>query len=87
MTNNHGNFGLFFETALIAFIVYIPWIGQILGTRMIACPHFMVPSFAWFAIILFYDEVRKVHVRRGMRKDAKTGVTKYDGWIARNTLW
>ena len=27
MKNNHGNFGLFFETALIAIIVYIPWIG------------------------------------------------------------
>ena len=54
---------------------------------MIAFPHFMVPAITWFCLILFYDEVRKIHVRRGIRKDAKTGTTFYDGWLARNTLW
>lgn len=58
MINKEANFGLFFETALIAMLVYIPWVGNILGTRMLAFPHFMVPSLAWFTIIFFYDEVR-----------------------------
>jgi hypothetical protein len=69
MVNNQANFGLFFETALIVLIVYIPWIGNILGTRMLAFPHFMVPGLVWFTVIVFYDEVRKIHVRRGIRKD------------------
>jgi sodium/potassium-transporting ATPase subunit alpha len=87
MINNQANFGLFFETVLIVIIVYVPWIGQVLGTRMLAFPHFMAPALAWFCIIVFYDEVRKIHARRGTRKDEKTGVMMYDGWIARNTLW
>lgn len=87
MINNQANFGLFFETALIVIIVYIPWIGNILGTRMLAFPHFMVPGLIWFTIIVFFDEVRKIHVRRGIRKDSKTGTTFYDGWFARNTIW
>lgn len=86
MVNHQANFGIFFETALIALIVYVPWIGNVLGTRMLAFPHFMVPSLAWFTIIFFYDEVRKIHVRAGIRRK-KTGVTFYDGWLARNTIW
>lgn len=54
---------------------------------MLAFPHFMVPGITWFCIILFYDEIRKIHVRRGIRKDPKTGTTFYDGWLARNTVW
>jgi hypothetical protein len=87
MVNHQGNFGLFFETALIAILVYVPWIGEVLGTRMLAFPHFMCPTLAWFGIIIFYDEVRRIIARRGIRKDEKTKVTYYDNWIARNTLW
>lgn len=87
MINNQANFGLFFETALIAILVYVPWIGDVLGTRMLAFPHFMAPSLAWFTIIVFYDEVRKIHSRRGMRKSKSTGVMMYDGWLARNTIY
>ena len=72
---------------LIILIVYVPWIGIVLGSRMIAFPHFMVPSLLWFTIILLYDEVRKMFIRRGIRKDKKSGVIFYDGWLARNTLY
>jgi hypothetical protein len=72
---------------LIILIVYVPWIGIVLGSRMIAFPHFMVPSLLWFTIILLYDEVRKMFIRRGIRKDKKSGLIFYDGWLARNTLY
>lgn len=78
---------MLFQFILLILIVYVPWIGIVLGSRMIAFPHFMVPSLVWFTVILFYDEVRKLFVRRGMRKDMKSGVTYYDGWLARNTLY
>jgi hypothetical protein len=87
MINNQANFGLFFETALLVFLIYIPWVGNFFGTRMLAFPHFMVPSLVWFTVIVLFDEVRKIHVRRGIRKDPKTGTTFYDGWFARNTIW
>jgi hypothetical protein len=68
-------------------IVYLPWVGIVLGSRMLAFPHFMVPSLIWFSVILFYDEVRKIFIRRGLRKDKKSGVIYYDGWLARNTIY
>ena len=87
LVNREGNLGMLFQFILLILIVYVPWIGIVLGSRMIAFPHFMVPSLVWFTIVLFYDEVRKILVRRGMRKDQKSGVTYYDGWLARNTLY
>lgn len=65
---------MLFQFILIILIVYVPWIGIVLGSRMIAFPHFMVPSLVWFRIILLYDEVRKMFIRRGIRKDKKSGV-------------
>merc|ERR1712091_750399 len=46
MVNNFGNFGLFFETALVAILCYVPFLNVALGTRQICFPHFAVPSFS-----------------------------------------
>jgi sodium/potassium-transporting ATPase subunit alpha len=79
MVNHFGNFGLFFETALVAFILYVPPLNVALGTRMIAFPHFAVPSFTFFTAIFFYDELRKIWLRNGMvRVD---GRLRLKGWI------
>jgi len=79
MVNHFGNFGLFFETALVAILLYVPPLNVALGTRMIAFPHFAVPSFSFFTSIFFYDELRKIWLRNGMvRVD---GRLRLKGWI------
>jgi sodium/potassium-transporting ATPase subunit alpha len=79
MVNHFGNFGLFFETALVAILLYVPPLNVALGTRMIAFPHFAVPSFSFFTAIFFYDELRKIWLRNGMvRVD---GRLRLKGWI------
>lgn len=78
MVNNNSNFALFFETALVAILCYVPQLGVPLGTRQIAFPHFAVPSFSFFAVIMAYDELRKIFLRRGIRK-SKRGRASYVG--------
>lgn len=91
MINMFGNFGLFFETALVAALSYVEPFNIGLGTRHVASPHFALPSFSFFAVIMFYDEFRKNMLRGGMIaiKDPETGLErkKYVGWIAQNTYY
>jgi len=87
MLNNNSNFALFFETILVAILCYVPFLNLVLGTRMIAFPHFALPSFSYFAVIMFYDETRKVFLRRGMVYSKTTGRIKFDGWTVRNTYY
>jgi len=79
MINHFGNFGIFFETALVAILLYSPFLNVALGTRQVAFPHFAVPSFSFYVAIFFYDELRKIWLRNGMvRQD---GRLKLKGWI------
>lgn len=86
LVNMHSNFGLFFETALVALLCYVPFWNEGLGTRQIAFPHFAVPSFSFFCVIMAYDELRKIFLRNGMRK-SKRGRTQYFGWVVKNTYY
>ena len=83
MKNHFSNFGLIFETILVAVLSYIPWLNIALGTRMLASPHFAVPSFPFFAMIFLYDEGRKSLLRAGI--DKSTG--RLTGWVAQNTYY
>ena len=83
MKNTVAVFGFLFETILASLIVYVPFLNDGLGTRMIASAHFMILSFPFFAIIFFYDEARKALLRGGINKI--TG--RYDGWVVQNTLY
>jgi len=85
MINTMGNFGLFFETALVAILLYVPGLNIALGTRQIPPAHFAVPSFSFFTAIFFYDELRKIWLRDGMVREA--GRLKLKGWITRNTYY
>lgn len=87
MKNWNSNFALFFETALVGLLSYVSLLNLLLGTRMIAFPHFALPSFSYFAVIMFYDEVRKVYLRNGHLYSETTGKKKYDGWVIRNTYY
>lgn len=83
LRNYFGNFGIIFELCLISVLCYIPWLNIGLGTRMLASPHFGVPVFPFFALILFYDEGRKSFLRAGF--DRKTN--RMHGWVAQNTYY
>jgi len=86
MINNFGNFGLFFETALVALLSYVKGLNIVLGTRPIASPHFGIPSFTFFVVIMFYDELRKIFLRKGMSK-GENGEVIFKGWTVRNTYY
>jgi len=79
MINRMGNFGLIFETLLVACLCYVPFLNTALGTRQIPFPHFCVPSFSFFTIIFFYDEWRKILLRNGMTRE--DGKLRLKGWI------
>lgn len=85
MDNSFGNFGLFSETALVAILLYVPFLNVALGTRQIPFPHFAVPSFSFFVAIFFYDELRKIWLRNGMVRE--NGKLKLKGWIVQNTYY
>jgi hypothetical protein len=86
MRNNMNIFGLFFETALVAFLSYVEPLCVGLGTRHVASPHFAIPAFSFFVFEIFCDETRKNLVRSGtiIEKDKKTGLETrtYVGWFA-----
>lgn len=79
MVNHFGSFGMFFETALVAFLCYTPFMNVALGTRQLAFPHFMVPSFNFYAVLFFYDELRKLWLRSGIVRI--NGKLRFKGWI------
>jgi len=85
MVNSFGNFGIFFETALVAILCYVPFLNVALGTRQICFPHFAVPSFSFYCAIFFYDEMRKIWLRNGMVREE--GRLRLKGWIVQNTYY
>ena len=85
-TNGAANFGLFTEVVLIIVISYVRPFEIGLGTRAVASPHFMVPTFSYYLLYFLWDEVRKIYVRAGTDRSNK-GYIKYTNWIARNTFW
>jgi len=87
MVNGRMIFGLFFETALMGVLCYIPVLNLVLGTRAVAFPHFAVPSFSFFCVIMAYDELRKIYVRDGMKRERGSNRVKLDGWVVRNTYY
>ena len=86
MINWFGNFGLFFETALVAVLLYVPFLNIALGTRQIPFAHFAVPSFSFYVAIFFYDELRKIWLRNGMSRE-EGGKLRLKGWIVQNTYY
>lgn len=63
LRNHMLNFGLFFETALAAFLSYTP--GMDKGLRMYPLKiNWWIPAIPFSILIFCYDEVRKYLLRR-----------------------
>nr|XP_040567091.1 sodium/potassium-transporting ATPase subunit alpha-like [Lepeophtheirus salmonis] len=75
MKNHMLNFGLFFETALAAFLSYTP--GMDKGLRMYPLKiNWWLPALPFSLLIFVYDEVRKFLLRR-----------QPGGWIEQETYY
>lgn len=74
MKNGMLNFGLFFETALAAFLLYVPPIN-LMGTRPIHFVHWLI-ALPFSLMEVIYDEVRKDIIRRNP-----------DGWVEKHSYW
>jgi hypothetical protein len=87
--NKWGNLSFIFEFCIALILLYIPAIEFAISTRAIAIPHFMLPAVTFSILILFYDEIRKLYLRRGIKIDYQPEGTKmsYPGWVARNTFY
>lgn len=86
MVNHHLTFSLVVEMVVGALLAYVPFLNIAFNTRAIPPAYFAVPALANFLKVLFYDEMRKIFVRRGTILTS-TGRIQYKGWIARNTYW
>jgi len=49
-------------------VLYIPFLNEGLMTRPIAFPQFFVPGCSFHVCSIFFDETRKLLIRRGMIK-------------------
>jgi Cation transporting ATPase, C-terminus len=85
LVNNVQIHGIIFMFCVAILICYEPHIAFGLGGRSIACAHFAVPGMTWSVALFFYDELRKIFVRRGMMRIG--GKVRLVGWFARNTLY
>jgi len=81
-----SNWAIVSEIVLIVVISYVRPLEVVLGTRAVASPHFMIPTFSYYLLDFFRDEVRKMFIRGGTDLSVP-GKISYTGWVARNTYW
>merc|ERR1712180_500289 len=75
MTNWMLNFGLFFETALAAFIQYTPGLNAALRLRPLNAPWWFI-GIPFSLLIFIYDEIRRFLLRRNP-----------GGWVEQETYY
>ncbi|KAJ9442106.1 Sodium/potassium-transporting ATPase subunit alpha [Diplonema papillatum] len=75
MKNNQLNFGLFFETALAVFFVYVPGVRTVFGIEKLRFIYWL-PALPFSVFIIVYDELRKWLIRNYP-----------GGWLDRKTYW
>merc|ERR1712033_41849 len=75
MTNWMLNFGLFFETALAAFIQYTPGLNTALRLRPLNAPWWFI-GIPFSLLIFVYDEIRRFLLRRNP-----------GGWVEQETYY
>lgn len=85
MLNSVGNASLVQDFLFMVVILYLPFLNVALFTRPIAFPHFMVPAGSFHVVLICFDELRKILIRRGMIKIKER--QKMIGWFAQNTYY
>jgi hypothetical protein len=67
----------------------VPGVQNAIYTRAIPIAHFFIPVVTFSTLIFFYDEIRKMFVRKGMVRIStpEGNMIKYPGFIARNTVY
>lgn len=87
MTNHVLNFGLFFETALGALLVYVPPLNLVFKTRPMRVEHWFI-AMPFCVVILMYDELRKYLLRKPDPKENPEARDTYEkNWVYRNTYY
>jgi hypothetical protein len=61
-----ANIGYIVEFTFAVFLIYIEPINKALNIRSIASPHFAIPGMIFGSFIFFFDEGRRIMVRRGI---------------------
>lgn len=89
ISNKWGNLSFLFEIIIALIIIYVQAIQFAIGTRPISIPHIFIPAGIFSTVILFFDEARKLYVRKGVQRitGPKGTMFKYPGWVARNTFY
>jgi len=59
------NFSVIGEMFVAVFLLYVPFMNILFGTRPINGWHFMVPAMPFAVWIFIFDEVRKFFLRQG----------------------
>ena len=62
-----ANLSYIVEFAFACILIYVKAINTALNTRSIASPHFAVPGMIFAVLIFYFDEWRRILVRRGMK--------------------
>ena len=83
------NAALFFELILASFLLYIPFLNDVLRTRPVPLTSWLL-GMPYMVLIIVYDEVRKLLMRRTttVTVNAETKqILRNAGWIERNTYY
>jgi hypothetical protein len=83
--NWYANYSLLFEAGVAIILTYVKGFNIGFLTRPLAFPHFAIPAMSYYVIIMLYDEIRKIFLRRGIVRPK--GKILFPGWIARNTYY
>jgi len=75
MNNGFMKFGMAFETILGCFLIYVPPLNTVFGTRPLHVLHWF-PGIPWSILIFLYDETRKHFMRQHP-----------NGWLEKFTYW
>lgn len=65
MRNQFMNWSVLSCLGVSLFLLYVPFMDHLFGTRPIAGWHFMIPAMPFAVWIFIFDEVRKYYVRQG----------------------
>jgi len=57
------------ETCVIIFLVYVPGLNIAIGTRQLAFCHFLLPTWSFSICLFLFDEMRKVWIRQGTKRE------------------